>query len=808
MIRNYFKVAVRNLFRFKGYSFINISGLALGMAAFILIMLYVRFELSYDRFHEHADRIYRVSREWFNEDGTTGLHLGHVAPPFGPLLKNDFEGTIERAVRIMQLPSPLVSYGDMHIPEQRFFMAEPDIFRIFSYKMLQGDPETALAGSNSVVLTRTTARKYFGDEDPMGKMLRFTTRFNPPVEMVVTGLLEDVPVNSHFKFDLLGSFSIIEGILGAENMMRSFGSNNYSTFLLLADHADIRDIETQIPEFLDRHLGSSSTRSPSAWNALRFWPLTSIHLHSNLDSEIEANGSITLVYVYILIALFTLFIACVNFMNLATARSATRAREVGLRKVLGAYRTALVRQFLGESVLITVIALILAIVCIEIALPSFNNFLQTDLSMQYTDNLPLLAGLIFFAVLVGIAAGSYPAFFLSSFQPVSVLKGPLGSGGGHASFRSVLVVTQFAISIALFVCMAVVSRQLEYMRTKELGFNTHDIAVLPVSDAIVQRSDEIRNRLLDHPGIVEASVSSRVPSGRLLDSQGSRAEIDGEIKPIHFRIADIHTDHSFLSAYGVEFAAGRDFDPMLASDSTQAFILNEAAVRAVGWRSAEDAIGKKFEYGNRRGEIIGVVRDFHFESLHNAIAPIVFLIHQGRIGNLSVRFAGRMREEVLAFLEEQWRYLRPDYPFTYFLVDDSYYAQYAGEERLGTVFQTFTMLATAIAALGLFGLAAFAANQRIKEIGIRKVLGASVFQIAFMFSKGFARLVLISFLLSAPVAYFAMRMWLNLYAYRIQPEFGIFLIAGIAALLVALATVSYQAVRAALMNPIESLRYE
>jgi putative ABC transport system permease protein len=808
MIQNYLRIAVRNILKYKGYSFINILGLAIGMAACILIMLYVQFELSYDRYHENADRIYRVTREWLNEDRTTSLHLGHVAPPFGPLLKNDFGDIIERVVRFLRIPSPLVSYDDKHLIEPRFFLAEPDVFDIFSFNLIEGDPETALNGSNSVIITEQTARKYFGDEDPIGKILRFRTQFNPPTDLMVTGVLAETPMNSHFKFDMLASFRIIEDLMGMEFMMRNFGSNNYSTFLLLGEDATIDELEEQIPAFLNRHLPGSAEVLPSQRNNLHFWPLTSIHLYSNLDSEIEQNGNITLVYIYILIALFILFIACVNFVNLTTARSITRAREVALRKVIGAYRTALVRQFIGESVLITIIALIAAIVLIELILPSFNNFLQTDLSIRYLDNFLILAGLLAFALLVGIAAGSYPAFYLSSFQPAPALKGQYSSGRGHASFRSALVVTQFTISITLFVCMVIVVQQLDYMRTKELGFNKDNIAALPVNTTIIERSEDIRNQLLAQPGIVDASISSRIPSGRLLDSQGATAEIDGDMKSVNFRIADIHIDHEFFSAYGVTFVAGRDFDPALASDSTEAFVLNEAAIRTIGWQSPEDAIGKGFHYGSRRGYVIGVVQDFHFESLHNPIVPIVFFIHQGRISNFSVRFAEKMREEVLGYLEEQWAYWRPDYPFTYTLIEDNYNLQYDGEERLATVFRSFTLLAIIIAALGLFGLASFAANRRVKEIGIRKVLGASGGQIFVLLSQSFTKLILISIIISVPVAYFAMNLWLHSYAYRTDIKPGVFIIAGIAALLVTLITVSYQSIRAAMTNPVESLRYE
>lgn len=807
MLRNYIKVAFRTIRKNPAYSLINIFGLALGMGVSMLILLYVQYEMSYDTYHEKSDRIVRVSRAWFNEDGETSLHLGHVAPPFGPLLEEDFE-SVREAVRFFQL-SPLVTYENNSFVEDRFFFADPEVFELFSWQMLKGDPASALTYPDGIVLTESTARKYFGEEDPMGKNLVFEYS-GVEVTCQVRGVMEDVPDNSHFKFDFLASMDPLVGFYGGEEqMMRNFGSNNFATYLLLPEGYDQSRLQDQLAAFLDRNMSPGTEGEPASENtALRLWPLTDIHLYSHLDSEIEANGNIEYVYLFTAIALFILLIACINFMNLSTARSSKRAVEVGLRKVIGADRKAIVRQFYGESVLLALLALVGAVLMVELGLPFFNRFLSTNLELNLLRNGWHLAGIAGIVVFVGLVAGSYPALFLSGFQPVEVLKGTFHSKEGHARFRSALVVTQFAISIALIICLTVVYSQLDFMRNKDLGFDRQNIAVLPTSPRINSNIENIRDRLLTHPGISHIALSSRVPSGRLLDSQNASAEIKGELRDIDFRIADIHVSHTFLETYGIDLVAGRDFDIRNQSDSTEAFILNESTVETIGWSSPEEAVGKIFHYGERRGEVTGVARDFHFESLHQSIAPMVFVIPQNRISYVSVKIAKGMREETLSYLEEQWATLRPDYPFTHFFVERSFDEQYAAEERLAKIFAYFSVLAIVIASLGLLGLASFTTQQRIKEVGIRKVFGASVSRIVLLLSRRFTLLVLVSLFIAAPVAWYAMDRWLEGFAYQVPVSWWNFLLAGGLALVIAWGTISWQAIRAATSNPVNSLRAE
>jgi len=805
MVSNYLKIAVRNLIKHKGYSFINIFGLAVGMACCILIMLYVQDELGYDRYHEKADRIYRLSRQWTNQDGKISLHLGHVAPPFGPLIRNDFPETVLESVRFLRPGTLLLSQGDTHFQETRFFFVDSTVFSIFSWQLLQGDPITALAEPNMLVLTESMAKKYFGNENPMGKVLRV----NQTTDVKITGIMKDVPLNSHFKPDFLCSFASFANAVGRQNLERNWGSNNYATYILVPERFDPVSFAALLPAFIDKYMGlGPAGQRPSQGTQLNLWPITSIHLHSNLDSEVEPNSSITYIYIYSAVALFVLLIACFNFMNLSTAQASRRAKEVGMRKVLGAHKQLLIRQFLGESVLLSFLALVLAVLVVHLALPWFNGFVGKELAMNYAGNVVELLLLLGIAGLVGIVAGSYPAFFLSAFQPAEVLKGETKSGKSGLAFRSVLVVSQFAISITLIVSMGIVFDQLEFVRKKNLGFDKEMVVYLPASTQIRQQFISLRDQLLAQPGITDVTISSRVPSGRLLDSQGGMAELGAEMQQITTRVADIHVDHNFMKTYKISFAAGRDFDINLASDSTEAFLLNEASVFAIGWKSAEEAVGKKFQYGGRSGKIIGVVKDFHFESLHQKIAPIVFLINPGRFNNVSIRVAAGHLEKTLEFLKERWQFLRPNFPFVPQFVDEQFNIQYRSEERLGQVFGLFSGLAVVIACLGLLGLASFIAQQRTKEIGVRKVLGASVASIVFQLTKQFARLVLFANLIAWPLAYYGMAEWLKGFAYATGITFLSFLMAGVLALAIAVVTISYQAIRAAMANPVHALKYE
>jgi putative ABC transport system permease protein len=659
MFKNYLKIAFRNIGKHKGYSFINVAGLAIGMACCILILLFVFDELSYDRFNENHDRIYRVTRKWFNADGVVNLHLGHVAPPIGPLLKNDFSEIIH-SVRLYQVGGLLVGKDSAFCEEPRFFFAEEDLFEVFTFDMIAGDPLTALRDPFSVVITDEMAERHFGTEDPMGKSLTIQTS-SQKADMKVTGVVRPLPHNSHFHADYLGSFKTYEAIVG-DREMQSWSSNNYATYILLPEGYDINRLKSQLDSFIDRHYAEGMSERTK----LELQRLTDIHLYSHLDSEIEANSDITYVYVFSIIALFILLIACVNFMNLATARSAGRAKEVGLRKVIGAQRAQLIRQFLSESILMAIISLLIALGMALLILPKFNQFIGRNLSLNISSNFLLFVSLFSIAIFVGLISGIYPATFLSAFKPVRVLKGNLDPGKKGFSFRTVLDVFQFTISIILIVCVGIVSSQLDYMRTRNLGFDEEHVVVLPSSPTIIFRLEGFKTRLLQNSNILSISAAKRVPSGRLLDSGGARLLSGETSQPINFRIANLLVDYDYIPTFGMEMAAGRNFSRNMGTDPTQAFILNETAVKRIGWKSPEEAIGKGFGYGQRNGQIIGVVKDFHFESLHQEISPIVMYLSRSDLAQISIRIGPENTPQTMAFLKGIWAEMRPNYPFSYY----------------------------------------------------------------------------------------------------------------------------------------------
>ncbi|NHE57753.1 ABC transporter permease [Cyclobacterium plantarum] len=808
MIKSYFKIFLRNLNKNPSYTLINIFGLAVGMASSILIFMFVQHELSYDQYHEKSDRIFRVSRAWYNQDGAVSLHLGHAAPPFGPLLKSDFEDQVEEVVRLMNT-SVIIREEDNVFKEDRLFFADPSVFDVFSWEMLEGNPQNALSFPDGLVISASMAKKYFGEEDPMGRTLELRVGSNV-FNGLVRGVMADIPDNSHFQADFLASMEPVVNFYGGyEAMMTNFGSNNFATYLLLKEGVNPNAIIDQLPDFVDRHIPANGQGIPASLGTQLFlWPLTDIHLHSNLDSEVEPNSNIEYVYIYGAIAIFILLIACINFMNLATARSAKRALEVGLRKVMGADRQLLVKQFMGETTLMSIFALLVALLLVWLTLPMFSSFTGKALSLNLVDHPEYLAGFVVLVIFVGLIAGSYPSLFLSGFQPANVLKGTYKIGSIHEKLRSFLVIGQFAISIVLIVAVMVVIGQLDFMKNKDLGFDKEEIAILPAFVEFSSNYALMRDRLMQHPGIEEVAISSRIPSGRLLDSQGAQAELDGNLTPINTRISDIHISHTFMQVFGMEILEGRDFDFNMAADSTQSFILNESAVRAIGWTSPAAAIDKQFNYGSRRGQVIGVVKDFHFESLHQPISPMVFMVPDSRFNQVAVKLSKDHREETLAYLREEWLAMRPDYPLEITFVADKFDEQYLEEEKIGTVFGFFAGLAVLISVLGLFGLTAYATEQRIKEIGIRKVLGASSWNIVLLLGKDFLTLVLIGFVIALPMAWFGMSQWLGNFAYSISVSWVVMAIAGFLALLIAAITVSSQSFRAALVNPVDTFKKE
>jgi putative ABC transport system permease protein len=809
MIRNYFKTAFRNLLRYKFISFINLFGLSVGLTCCLLILTYILNELSYDRYNKNANNIYRVERTFLNpETGTLSLELGAVAPPFAPLLENDFK-EIKKITRFLDAGTTALRYEDKRFNEQQVYFADENLFDVFDVSVTRGNPSKALNDPYSIMLTEDVAKKYFGKEDPINKVIRLDNQFN----LKVTGIYKPFPSNAHIHPAIMVSFNTLKdtAIYGEENLRTNWGNNSFYTYLLLPPGYNPKKLEAQFPAFLNRHVTDDGDGKfkQSDWTSLSLRKLTDIHLYSHKDSEIEENGDIKRVYIFSAIALFILLIACINYMNLSTARSALRAKEIGVRKVIGAGKPELIAQFLSESILICWMATVLAFLLTLLVLPGLNKISDQSLSLNILSKWQIILPLVLVPFIIGTLSGIYPAIFLSSFKPVKVLKGILKVGENSFSFRKVLVVTQFSISIILIISTAIVFQQLRYMQNKSLGLNKEHIVNFNNNAGLNNSWESFKTALLANPNIKEVGRSSRIPSGRLLDANGSKINHGDSLAPTKADIKFVRADEGFIPTYGMKMVAGRNFSKEYGMD-TSSFLINEAAVKALGLKSNEDAVGKQFTYGDRTGQLIGVVNDFHFESLHQRILPIVLFTSAtpNGYGRISIKISENNIPAALAHIENTWKKFLPETPYDYTFLDERFEDLYKAEQQQGSIFTIFSFIAIFIACLGLFGLSAFTITQRIKEIGIRKVLGASVGNIVQLVSKDFLLLVLIAALIAFPVAWYAMHNWLEDFAYRINIPWWLFIAAGILAAIIAFATISIQAVKAAVANPVKSLRTE
>ncbi len=811
MIRNYLTMAWRNLMKHKFISFINLFGLTVGLTCCLLITAYILHETSYDTYNPNANRIYRVTRSFNNRDGVVSLRLGTIAPPFGPLLKNYFPD-IEKITRLLPNGKTPVKYEDKMFNETNVFFADEHLFDVFKVDVTKGNPKKALYDPFTVMLSEDLARKYFGQEDPMNKMIKINNQFN----LKVTGVYKSWPSNAHMHPEMMVSFNTLKdsAVYGERNLQTNYGNNSFFTYLLLPENYPAGNIASQFPAFLDRmvHLpGAPASFKTSSGTKLDLQRLTDIHLTSHLDYEAEENGDIKRVYIFSGIALIILLIACINYMNLSTARSTLRAKEIGIRKVTGATKTELVAQFLSESVLLSALAMLMALGLTWLAIPWLNKLSGLHLSMALFMQWKWLLVILLVPFVVGTVSGIYPALFMSSFQPVKTLKGLFRVGGKSISFRQALVVVQFAISIVLIITTAIVFQQLKYMQQKSLGYTKEHVVVMPNTIGTVSQYESFRNELIATTGVKNVARSSRIPTGRLLDSQGASVVDADTLQPVNAELKYLAIDHDFIATYNIQMAAGRNFDRAYATDTAN-FIINEAVATALNWQSAEKAIGKDFNYGGTRGKIIGVTKDFHFESMHNKIAPIVFVLprpdQNGFFGQLSVKLSASNINSTLQTIENVWKKFAPETPYEYTFLDENFGRLYSSEQRQSSLFTIFSCIAIFIACLGLLGLSAFAISQRVKEIGIRKVLGASPGNLVALLSKDFLKLVAVAAVIAFPIAWYAMDTWLTDFAYRISISWWIFLVAGLVAAIIALLTVGIQALKAAISNPVKSLRTE
>jgi len=799
MFKNYLKIVFRNIFKHKGQSLINILGLAIGMACCILILLYVGYELSFDKYHENADRIYRLGI-----DATMGgrnLKVPFSNAPAIPAMINEFPEVIN-AVRLNDESKIIVSYGQKQFYEDKIFYADNSIFEIFSFPLIKGDPHNALKAPYTIVLTEQTAQKYFGDDDPIGKTITFENKD----DYQITGVIKNVPSNSQFTFDMLCSFeTLIQRDPSIAEVWLNFSNVSY---LLLEKDCDIEKFKQKLPSFVNAHMGDILASLGGTLDYV-IQPLTDIHLHSTMDVEIPGNSDIHYVYIFTIIAVSILLIAYINFINLITARSTLRAKEIGIRKTLGASKLILAKQFIGESIAYSFLALMISLIIVELLLPVFRSTSGCDISINNSNILWLIPVLIASALFIGLLAGIYPAFYLSSYKPVNALRGGLFTGGAKSRLRAALVVGQFAISIALIAGTIIIFSQLQFMKNKSLGFNKNQVLVMGDKGLEDFKSnDVIRQKLLSVDGVVNVAMASEIPSEFLSVSVYLPERFTEDESEI---MNTIYVDHEFIPTLEIELAEGRNFLPNSEKDVKESAIINEAAVRQFGW---ESGVGKTIKVsGDEVGtweerNIIGVIKDYHMFSLHKAIEPLYIGYSNDDFDRIMIKIKPGDISGTLGKIKKIWQDIVPDKPFDFYFLDQRFDAQYEKEDRLSTILLYFTSLAIFIACLGLYGMSSFTIEQRTKEIGIRKVLGASITGIAGLMTRGFLLLVIFSNIIAWPVAYFAVKQWLENFAYRVELDIGMFLMAGAIALIIALITVSYQSIKAARTNPVNTLRSE
>jgi putative ABC transport system permease protein len=805
VLKNYFKIALRNLFRNKLYSLINLTGLAIGLAVCLMIWLWVQDELSFDRFHTNAERIYRVERKFDFRDmhGQTPITGG----TYGPALVSDYP-EIENYVRLHRNELSIKDHRNIFHKTQ-LIVADNSIFEIFDFHLERGDPKTALTQPKSMVLTRENAMKYLGTEDAIGKSL--TVDWGGTLaDFQITGILEEIRRNSHVQFDVLASISSYP-----PEQLSVWFNNFLYTHVLVREGADIEALEDKFSSFLTKYMAADFAKvvgpeiDVNDVFQLKLYPLLDIHLHPAQEFEIEPQGSMTSVYIFSAIAVLILIIACINFMNLSTARANKRAREVGIRKTVGAHKRQLRGQFLGESVLLAFIALVLALLLIRLFIPVFNSISGKFLSMGmfvHASNGIILIGI---ALAAGLLAGLYPAFYLTRFEPAKVLKGGAQSGTGKSIFRRSMAVIQFVISITLIIGTLVIFRQMDYIQKKSLGFDKENVVILPAeSNQVRQNIEAFRNTLKEDSRIKSVAVSSNVPGSAMFsDTTYKRGDTD-EIFPLIFMV----TDYEFVDTFGFEVTHGRAFSKEFSTDIEGAIMLNQAAAREIGY-TPEDAVGKKLlrfisidEF--KELTIIGVVEDFHFKSLHRIIEPCLLALDPENFDTISIRIMPGDVRGTIGYIQQKWGEIFPGEQFEYNFLDNRIDLLYKSEGRMRSIFLIFSILSIFVACLGLFGLATFTAEERTKEIGVRKVMGASTANILLLLCKEFAKWVLVANVIAWPVAYFIMRKWLQNFAYQTGVGLLPFVLSAVLALIIALFTVSYQSVKAAVSDPVDCLRYE
>lgn len=779
MIKNYFKSAFRNIRKHKGYSFINIAGLTVGIACFILIFFWVYDELNYDTFHEHSERLCRIILKKAGDPNDPGIPSSPYILP--QILKSEHPEIVETVRVQTRAYRSSLRCGDIAFYEQRFFFADPSFFSMFTYNFIGGDPATALNNPNSVVVTAEAAQKYFGNENPMGKVLRW----NNSHDLAVTGVIEKVPYNSHLQFDFMAPLQL------SESKRLSSWAREADGYVLLQEGVAIGDVSRKIAGTIQKH-------HPEDDFVISLQPVREAHLNIAQGGRSDRR----LVLIFALIAVLILAIACINFMNITTARSGTRALEVGMRKVVGARRSDIIRQFLGESIFFTLISSCLAIALVDLVLPVFNRLQAKEISLLGSRNIAIYLFLLFMVIVTGFVAGSYPALFLSAFQPAKTLKKDFSRGRQGSVMRTILVISQFSVSILLIIMTIVAYKQMHHIRNAELGFSREQIVHIQVNDKLRDSHKSFKERLLQDPRILNVTYASAPP--HLLFNVND-FEWDGMVTDKDVEINFLYVDHDYAETFDLEIVEGRDFSEKYPTDATEAYLVNESAVRFMGMT---EPVGKRVSLAGRKGRIIGVVKNFNQKPLIFDISPMVMGIQPSWYYDLLIKISPEDIPGSLAYIEKVFKEVSPEFPFDYHFLDDFIETIYVPLKIMNTIFNGFAFLAVFISCLGLFGLASLLLEERKKEIGIRKILGASISGIMFLISKKFLKIILIANLIAVPLAYFAARMFLSLFVYRTKLDAGVVLATMAFSFIAALLTISYQVIRTALADPIDAVRYE
>ncbi|MBN1271638.1 MAG: ABC transporter permease [Candidatus Aminicenantes bacterium] len=789
MFFNYLKITLRNIKRHKAFSFINMAGLGIGLAVSIFILIWVRDELSYDNFHEHSERIYRIYEQWVTSQGAINP-IAFTPYPLGPTLQDNYPEVLESMHFSIQNRN-LVKYKEKRFFEDQFAFADANFFTFFSFPLIKGNPKTVLKELNSLVLSQSMAKKYFGNEDPTGKILTVNAKQN----FIITGIMQDIPHNSHIRVGFIGNF---ECLIANESSKR-WVDHQYYTYLRLRPDTDAEAFGVKIKTYInDNQLDPTTIH-------IALQSLKDIHLrsHFNYDLGGTSQGKALYIYVFSLVAVMVLSIACINFMSLATAKAANRAKEIGIRKVSGASKGHLINQFMGESFFMSVLAFLFSLVCVLVLLPPFNSLTGKNFTIGSVFNASMFLFFLALTVATGVLAGAYPALYLSTFRPSQVLKGKLRSGTKTRYFRRVLVVVQFSLSVILMMGTIVVRNQLSYMQNKNLGIKKDNIVYIRMRGKLLKEQTSFKDELARIPGILNITTSSNSPLNIHWGTTGVDWEGRNPDQRIHWNVLSV--DFDFIDTFGLELVEGRGFSHKMATDTHTAYIINETGAQALGF---EQVTGKIFNLWETEGIIIGIVRDFHISSLHEKIRPLIIKVHPSWDSFLFLTINAEHAQDVLAQVESIHQNLNPEYPFIYSFLDDDYKALYSSEQRTEKLFQIFSLVAIFLSCLGLFGLSSFMAEQRTKEIGIRKVFGANVPNIIVQLMRDFTKWVLYANLIAWPIGYFVMQRWLKNFAYRTDLEWWIFIVTGLGTLIIAAVTVGYKSLKAAIANPIDTLRYE